>query len=555
MFYRMYSDNVKDIVIREASDKVAQTTEYVDLVMKNVENMSEAIISNPSVQTQIDMDTMDDAVSLLNIRDIVNFMKNLIQSISGSESIRIYFDKSGILLTTNYGLISHMDNGTRHFYSGVHRLYDRAKWIDSKTEKVSVIGDDFITLVRPMYSSFTLNKVGVLLINLDKKIFENYLKVIGDSNNLIMDDKGRVIIGSANRSYSLGIQSSDLLDPVSTKGSGDYIVNVGGEDKLVVFNTSKLTGWKFASIIDIDESVGKVTRVKDYILLFLTANFISAIIIMFLLSRKMFSPVKKLISFMKRVENGDFYARIEDDRADEFGYIFKNFNSMVERIKYLFHELFEEKLLKKDAELKLMQSQINPHFLHNIFNNMNWLLELKRYDDLETMMDAVSRYYKTSLNFGDDFIFISDNAEQLKSYASIQMIRFRNKFDCIFQFEDEILKEKIPNFILQPLLENAICHGVEPSEKLCNIRVTGRKEEGTMVFEVEDDGCGIDGHKLEEIQGSLKEDNGRSEKGFALINVNKRIKLYYGEEYGLKISSIKGAGTKTTVVIPLPGKA
>jgi len=217
----------------------------------------------------------------------------------------------------------------------------------------------------------------------------------------------------------------------------------------------------------------------------------------------------------------------------------------------LFQELYEEKLLKKDAELKLLQSKINPHFIYNIFNNMSWLLELEKYDDLREMIDSVAKFHKTSLNYGSDFIKIADNVEQLKSYAKIQMIRFKNKFSCEFEIDPKALEYKIPIFILQPLLENAICHGVEPKEDYGLIKVVIKQSKGNLICAVEDNGVGIEKGKLAEIKKNVNEEILDSNKHFALSNVNKRIKLRYGPEYGLKICSKKGYGTKVTVVMPL----
>ncbi|MDF2988449.1 MAG: sensor histidine kinase, partial [Eubacterium sp.] len=219
-------------------------------------------------------------------------------------------------------------------------------------------------------------------------------------------------------------------------------------------------------------------------------------------------------------------------------------------IKNLFGELYEQKLLQKDAELKLLQSKINPHFIYNIFDNMNWLIQLERYQELEVLVDSVSDYFKKSLNAGRDFITVSDTLEQLKSYVQIQLIRFKNRFTCQFDFDDEILDINIPNFMLQPLLENAICHGIEPKAEESHIQIKGIRIEERIFFTVEDDGVGIDPERIQNIITFLESNQPESDNYFALANINKRIKLYYGEEFGLTVRSTRGMGTKVTVIIP-----
>jgi two-component system, sensor histidine kinase YesM len=176
---------------------------------------------------------------------------------------------------------------------------------------------------------------------------------------------------------------------------------------------------------------------------------------------------------------------------------------------------------------------------------------LERYEDLDEMIEAVSKYYKTSLNFGNDFITVSDNVAQLQSYAKIQMIRFKNKFCCDFRIDPKTHTQKIPIFILQPLLENAICHGLEPKEDYGIIRVTVRQRKGDLICTIEDNGIGIEKGKLAEIRNSLNEDTLASNRFFALANINKRIKISYGQDYGLKIISKKGYGTKVTLTMPI----
>jgi two-component system sensor histidine kinase YesM len=181
---------------------------------------------------------------------------------------------------------------------------------------------------------------------------------------------------------------------------------------------------------------------------------------------------------------------------------------------------------------------------------MNWLIQLERYDELEILVDSVSTYFKRSLNAGKDFISVADTLEQLESYVQIQKIRFKNRFECIFDFDEEIIDMIIPNFILQPLLENAICHGVEPKTEKCLIQVKGIKIKERVFFTIEDDGAGISADTLKKISDFLANDKTDEDNYFALANINKRIKLYYGEEYGLTIRSTEGVGTKVTVIIP-----
>jgi len=318
-----------------------------------------------------------------------------------------------------------------------------------------------------------------------------------------------------------------------------------------VFLTSQYNGWTYVSKFPEANILKSIGQVRDYIVLILIAFACSFLLIALLTSKKMLQPVNSLVSVMNRVEKGDFGARISQKRSDEFGYIFDNFNKMTEKIQYLFTKLFEEEVLKKDAELKLLQSKINPHFIYNIFNDMSWLLELQRYEDLGEMIYAVSSFYKKSLNSGDDFIYIFDNVQLLRYYCNIQKIRFTDKFECTIDIAGELMDKKIPNFMLQPLLENSIAHGIEPKKEGGVIKIFGYTEGENMVFVVEDNGVGIEQESLNKICAALNDENSQTSDNFALININRRIKLYYGEQYSLKISSEFMSGTRVEFKIPL----
>lgn len=552
-FYNIYLGNIRNVVVDEVKNSVTQNTEYVDLVLKNVENIADAMSTSPQIQNQISTDQWDTPEGLISIRDNIIFMNTLSQNITGAQSVSLFLKKQRILLTSDYGLISSIDEATVEKYSSLMDRYNKQKWDDLSDEINAFYPQrqgDYVTLVRPIYSNYSQSKESLLLINLDRHIFLNYLNLANNMGNMILDEGGSVIADSISQSYKNNINANEFIPIIKQNSRGNFIRKINGGEVAIIYDTSKNTNWKFASFISITEPIQKMTKAKDYIIIFSMANFISLLILLLIVSSEMFRPVTKLIRYMKKVENGDFSVHINEERDDEFGYIYRSFNNMVNRIKYLFEELFEQKFLKKDAELKLMQSQINPHFLHNIFNNMSWLLELRRLDDLEKMMDAVSTYYRTSLNMGNNFICIREHVEQLKGYAQIQMIRFRDKFDCEFDFDEEMMNMKMQNLILQPLLENAICHGVEPSEKHCSIKVTGRIIENSIVISVEDDGVGIPSQKLEEICMNMNSETSSLDGNFALVNCHKRIKLYYGEEYGLELKSRENRGTSALVRLP-----
>ena len=274
-------------------------------------------------------------------------------------------------------------------------------------------------------------------------------------------------------------------------------------------------------------------------------------LIVWISGREVGKPVDTLTYAMKQAQNGNFDYRISEERNDEMGYIYRRFNHMMQHIQALIDEVVEERLKKKDVEYKLLQTQINPHFIFNIFNNMIWLLQQEKYEELEDMIEATAGYYKTSLNYGNIDIRVKDVEAQLNWYAAIQKIRFGDLFDCSIEFESEIMEYMMPNLLIQPLLENAIVHGASDKEGTTFISVTGKKVEGYMEFKILDDGVGVSREHLEQIREVMKQENYEGSDFFALSNIARRIAMYYKADAGLTIDSEYGVWTEVTLRIPL----
>ena len=552
VFSKMYSDNVKEIVLREFNNKDEQTCRYLDLVVKNIETTSEIVFTNQMVQEQALEERTGSPFQILNRMDLLSFLQGIAFTTEEVNSIDLYLNKAKLLVPSDQGVYSDLDQEVIDWYHKLERV-DEIVWTDDYGPKHFLRSrpKDQITMVRPLVSIVTWEKVGLIAINLEKRVIKDLMASDSGANNILINPNGKFIVESLSDDYSYGDLNQNIETIIEYLKKGRNFGRISGVNSVFLKHTLSTTGWEIVSFAPIGPSLLEISRFRNYVIMFLISNLLILIILIILATKKMFEPVNKLIGFMKKVEQGNLNVTIDDNRKDEFGYIYSNFNRMVANIRYLFQELYEEKLLKKDAELKLLQSKINPHFIYNIFNNMSWLLELKKYDDLREMIESVAKYHKTSLNYGSDFIRIADNVEQLKSYAKIQMIRFKNKFDCIFEIEPKTLEYKIPVFILQPLLENAICHGVEPKEDYGLIKVKIKRNKGNLICVIEDNGVGMEKGKLAEIKKNINDESLDNNRHFALTNVNKRIRLRYGPLYGLKIASKEGEGTKVTVVMPL----
>ena len=261
-------------------------------------------------------------------------------------------------------------------------------------------------------------------------------------------------------------------------------------------------------------------------------------------SRFVVRDIKRLRDNMQAVEEGNMELMVTSDAKDEVGSLIRGFGSMLGEINRLIHEVYESKLTQRKSEMTALQAQINPHFLYNSLSLINWKALEAGQQDISKITLALSSFYRTSLNRGKNVLTIEKEIENMKSYLEIQLCMHDNDFDVIMDIDEEILQYQTLNLLLQPLVENAIDHGIDLKEDGRGyIKIIGRKDDSNIYLTVEDNGVGIE----PELLSSILE---FKTKGYGVRNVNQRIQLYYGEEYCLKIESKAGKGTRCTINIP-----
>ena len=264
-----------------------------------------------------------------------------------------------------------------------------------------------------------------------------------------------------------------------------------------------------------------------------------------ILSRKFVGTLEKMTDNMKAVEAGDYEVKIHSDSVDEVGTLIRGFGNMVDRINTLINEVYKGKLSQKEAEMKALQAQINPHFLYNSLSLINWKAIEAKQPDISRITLLLSKFYRTSLNKGKNITSIRDEISNIQSYIDIQLMMHDNGFDVVYELSPDIMEYSIPNLLLQPLIENAIDHGIDMNtDRRGVITVTGKMyEESKIMITVSDNGIGMPKETAEQIL------TGNS-KGYGVKNVNERIKHFYGEEYGITVESTEGEGTDIIIRMP-----
>ena len=328
-------------------------------------------------------------------------------------------------------------------------------------------------------------------------------------------------------------------------------IRINGVPMAAVYSQSDKFGWSMTSYTEKSGLTRPLTGVRWFILTLGAICFIVALVLAFVISRSITGPIKALMRNIQQIEKGNFDAELTVRSGDELEKLGNLLNRMSGNIKQLIERNRVEERLKRKAELTALQAQINPHFLYNTLESINWLAVRKKELAISEVLTNLGKFFRISLSRGAAFISLRQELEHVKYYVEIQKFRYPHKFDADIRMEANAGECFLPKLLLQPLVENALMHGLSERERDGRIELYARRSEGALLVDIRDNGAGMDEERLHDIQeklaGRLRSTANRS---YGLINVQERIKLAFGEAYGLSIDS-DGRGTEVRLTLPL----
>lgn len=392
---------------------------------------------------------------------------------------------------------------------------------------------------------------GVLLVDMNFSAIEQLCSKVAFGKKgyiYIIDSKGNIVYHPQLPLINLGLKTENIKD-VQEHVFGRYFDQVNGEKRLITIETVNFCRWRIVGIAYMDEIATIKNDLGFYVIWVLLIGILFFISISAFISAKISKPIKQLEKSMKMVEKGQFDVNIDIKGEAEVAQLSRTFNIMVLKIKQLMNQIVEEQESKRKSELNALQAQINPHFLYNTLDSVVWMAENEKSQDVISMVTALARLFRISISKGKNIINVSEELEHARNYLVIQSIRYRNKFEYEFNIQKEVLKYKTPKLILQPIIENAIYHGIEYMVDKGKINISASVINNKLLFEVKDNGVGME----KEILNNLLLNEGIVKKGsgVGVKNVHERIQLYFGKEYGLKIESELDVGTKVQIWLPL----
>lgn len=399
--------------------------------------------------------------------------------------------------------------------------------------------DGVLKMYCRIYSEFNQER-NVAYMDLDySATFGHLTRLFGEDYGVIIgDQEGRTVFSYS--SFAKDGTDYEALTLTDLAGDSEKL-----KQYVVGENTAPASGWSiylYRPLKAVSSSAMSITFLMIGVIAFCLFIILWASV---LLSRSVARPIGELIRNIDRIEEGNLSADVKEDSGDEIGHLINSFRNMVDRLNYMVNEIYKSKIAQQQYEMKALQAQINPHFLYNSLSLINWKAIMAGQEDISEMSQLLSTFYRTTLNKGKNIISVKGEWDNTCSYVRIQNMMHSGKLEVRTEIEEGMMEYQMLNLLLQPLVENAIVHGLDyKTDSGAKILViTGREEAGELRFTVCDNGCGIPQEICETILTAKT-------KGYGVQNVHHRIQLYYGEQYGLVFESRVGEGTRVTLRIP-----
>ncbi len=415
---------------------------------------------------------------------------------------------------------------------------DRFKWVISLSRAVEITINN-------------MPQTGVLLIDMDYFAIDNMIKGINKSDSdityYLADSKGQLI------SHPEIVEIKDGFRDENNKALADYYTGkyeevFKGCKRTVLINTVSYTGWKMVAVIPSSAFRKGMMNIRLFIMMAVALTAFMVLLINRIVARRISLPILKLDEAVKSYESGSA-SNIYIGGSTEIRHLGDSIRKNYEKIEILIHDIKREQDERRRSELEALQSQINPHFLYNTLDSITWMIEGEKNEEAVFMIQQLARLFRISLSKGKTIISIEDEIKHAESYMNIQKVRYKDSFSIEFDIDKEILDKCTVKLIIQPILENAIYYGVNQEEEDGEIRVRGYEQDGDIYIEVSDNGYGMPEDYVERI---LTTENPVKKKGsgVGILNVHNRLKLLFGEKYGVSIKSVLDEGTTVTLHLP-----
>jgi two-component system, sensor histidine kinase YesM len=553
-FYRSASDVVKENV-RESSRQIArQAAESLSFIFSNGSDMSDLIYSNERIQ-EIVKDDLKNGSSASEREESHEYMTSYLNSnIYTSSFVRIIYVVKEDGMSWGSGTfspykLSQVNIDRMDWAKKAVRRDGELVWGGLQYDRFSGAGENtdlVLPITRVLKDFDTMKNIAYIQVSLDgKAILDkiNQIKLGKTGHFFVVNEKAEVMIDN---------DLSTLHKPVENKEMRKYILSDKREfefeeDDIPYYGVTEPigNGWYIVGRVPTSEITGEIISIQKIIIGASVIFGILAILVGSFIAKKVTDPVKILTKQMKLVGDGNLKVRTSVDSKDEIGMMSSEFNHMINRVEELLQQVKEEQHQKQEAVLRAIKHRINPHFLFNTLSTIRWLVQFKQTERANTALTALSKLLEGNMGKTGNFTSIKEEVELVEQFMVILQIRYEQKFHLVTDLEEGVEDWEIPRMLLQPIVENAIFHGIVPTGTEGTVWINGTTIPGGIQIEIRDDGVGVEEDMLQRVQRSSDGDN--SYVGIGLSHVADSIRLYFGRDSKMEISS--GEGTSVKLVL------
>lgn len=548
MMYWRFSDISEENIIENNQKLMEQTAESVENYLINMRQISDAayyyVIKENDLSGNID--EIHKGMNLLyeankdKLRSIAVY--NKYGSLMAAEPVATQKEEPDV--TKQEWFIQAMNRMENIHFSTPHvqNLFDdgtyRYYWVLSASRVVEL-------------TNGTESQTGVLLVDMDYSGISRMMEQINASGNgqyyYLCDGNGNIIYHPHQVQLDNGMQSESSVKAAASDEK-IYDEYMEGVHRKVIVNSISYTGWKLVGVMPYSIFTTRMADIKQFVLVVSLLMAMMLELINQVVSVRISSPIMKLNNSVNKYEEGK-EPHIYIGGSEEIRHLGKSIQESYKQNLSLMKRVVWEQNERRKSELDVLQSQINPHFLYNTLDSITWMIEGEKNEEAAFMITQLAKLFRISLSKGHTIISIRDELQHAQSYMNIQKIRYKNKFEVVFDIDPEILDHCVVKLVLQPILENAINYGIREMDGCGIIKICGKKADDRIILSVSDNGMGIPDDEI----GFLLKDTNRIRKrgsGVGLVNVNNRIKILFGGQYGLYIESELDEGTTVYINIP-----
>ena len=542
----------KNIVTNAQKEVIADTVYRIDVNLNmKVRYITESI--RTVTENKMAVDLIEDYYSQTDnpqlALELQNYCEGMTRAFDAISSISVITGHHMLFYTGDEEMKALNYNVVEDYYQHAKEKPEKVFW-SNLDDSMFTYSDDENSKVLTAYCSIRNEQgevIGLFVVDFLPDSFSNLLlenqKILSYQFTYIVDKNGQVICADRN-GYP---DCYDTIEAKFNEGTRRFLLDWNGEKYYACGQYNGLTGWKTFSIISVKNLFAESDTLKKFITWLVVGMVFFMLAAILLMYQSITRPLSDLGKAMKTVQDENFETQLDSDRRDEIGSLNESFNFMVNKINLLIREVYQEKLAQKNAEIEALQAQINPHFLYNALDSVNWMLIDRGEMDISEIIVSLGKLMQYCIETDNALVTLNQEYQYIQDYLCVQKNRLESKLSYSLEIEEPLGELLVPKLILQPLVENSIRHAIEPYEKQAHISIRSFMRDGKINISISDDGIGMAVEQLEKLRLSEKH-GGKS--GIGVPNVVRRLKLFFGEESELKIESGPDLGTTMTIVIP-----